>query len=595
MRQSGKQLKRRMEPVTTPWRSIETGSSGGRLPEDLLQQTSQRLSTLCVVAAALWTIALFIANLLPHGAVGADRHPYPWPGNLIGGLAIAVAIAVFVYVRRSSNCQRKLDLGLFFLVANAFAIGLLNEWSPSPFRAPSVSWISVVILTYAMIAPSTPVRTLVAGLAAASMDPLGLLIADLRGLPTLAPAEMVVFYWPNYAAAVLAVVPSQVLHRLGRQIRRAREAGSYELVELLGKGGMGEVWRAEHRLLARPAAVKIIRPEVLGAAGDAEIQLIIRRFQREAQATSVLCSPHTIDVYDFGVTSEGAFYYVMELLVGCDLESLVRRFGPLPADRTVHLLRQVCHSLAEAHRRDLVHRDIKPANIYVCRMGLDYDFVKVLDFGLVKFGGRKSMRTSMMTTNHVTFGTPAYMAPEIILGESDVDRRADVYALGCLAYWMLTGHLVFEAENPMKMFVEHLQGKPVPPSERTELKVPPELDRLIMRCLEKDPADRPQDAEELFEMACGCKSCTTWDQQAASRWWELNLPELTRPTTLVQPISGLVAAASAGSVESFAAIGNRELSGKSNPDGDMGIVAARPAASLPDAASMRRASGRENG
>jgi serine/threonine-protein kinase len=165
------------------------------------------------------------------------------------------------------------------------------------------------------------------------------------------------------------MLPSHVFQRLGKRLREAQELGSYELVELLGRGGMGEVWRAHHRLLARSAAVKLVRPELLGAAGDVDARLMLRRFEREARATAALSSPHTIQLFDFGSTDEGAFYYVMELLVGRDLESLIKEFGPVGSDRAVFLLRQVCHSLADAHARGFVHRDIKPANIYVCRMG----------------------------------------------------------------------------------------------------------------------------------------------------------------------------------------------------------------------------------
>jgi serine/threonine-protein kinase len=375
------------------------------------------------------------------------------------------------------------------------------------------------------------------------MDPIGALIAYLRGVPVPPAVEVIVQYWPNFAAALLAVVPAQVLERLSRQVQRAREAGSYELVEALGRGGMGEVWRAEHRLLARPAAVKIIRPPVLGAASETDVQVIMRRFMREAQATAVLSSPHTVEVYDFGVTNDGAFYYVMELLNGRDLETFVREFGPLPVNRAVHLLRQVCHSLAEAHSRSLVHRDIKPANIYVCRMGLDYDFAKVLDFGLVKFGEGRSIAGTFATADFVTSGTPGYMAPEVILGGGETDRRADVYALGCVAYWMVTGHLVFEADTAMRMFDEHLHATPIPPSQRTELEVPPAVDALIMRCLEKDPVKRPRDAAELYGLWCDCGPGGPWSNEAARQWWELHLPELSRPLTLAVPAAPAVSPA----------------------------------------------------
>jgi serine/threonine-protein kinase len=263
--------------------------------------------------------------------------------------------------------------------------------------------------------------------------------------------------------------------------------------------------------------------------------MLLRRFEREAQATASLNSPHTIQLFDFGVTGDGAFYYVMELLAGRDLETLVKEFGPVPADRAIFLLRQVCHSLADAHARGMVHRDIKPANIYVCRMGLEYDFVKVLDFGLVKLRHRDAGTDTMLTVDHTTTGTPAYMAPEIIMGESDVDPRADVYALGCVAYYLLTGSLVFDADAPMKMLLQHVHERPVPPSARTELPIPRVLDDLVLRCLEKDPDKRPQSAEALFHLCMGCNTDEAWSQQSAHRWWTTHLPELTGPLASPEP------------------------------------------------------------
>ena len=311
------------------------------------------------------------------------------------------------------------------------------------------------------------------------------------------PFETFIIFWPNYVAAALSIVPSRFLRHVGHKLSKARELGSYELINLLGHGGMGEVWEAKHRLLARRAAVKLVRPEVLGASSDVEARLLLKRFEREAQATAALNSPHTIQVFDFGSTDDGTFFYVMELLMGRDLESLVREFGPVPAARVGYLMRQVSHSLADAHARGLVHRDIKPANIYVCRMGLEYDFVKVLDFGLVKLNSQAAGERiqTLMTADQRTTGTPAYMAPEIILGEATVDRRADVYALGCVAYYALTGQLVFEADTPMKMLLQHVQAEPIPPSQRTELPIPREIDELVLACLQKDPNKRPQSAE----------------------------------------------------------------------------------------------------
>ena len=540
MKDQGTRPKRRLEPALTPWG--RTTATRVDLPDAIIQGISRRLSILSVVAALLWGVSLFLNNWFPPGFGGLGAFAFPWPGNLVAALGMAMAAGMWLFLHVGRAGEVALDVGLGFLVVNAFAIGLLDEWAVREVRVRSVSWIAMVILVYAMNAPSTPRKTLAASLAAATMDPVGALIAHLRGVPVPPVAEIIVQYWPNYAAALLAVVPAQVLERLSRQVQRAREAGSYELVEALGHGGMGEVWRAEHRLLARPAAVKIIRPPVLGAASETDVQVIMRRFMREAQATAVLSSPHTVEVYDFGVTNDGAFYYVMELLNGRDLETLVREFGPLPANRAVHLLRQVCHSLAEAHSRSLVHRDIKPANIYVCRMGLDYDFTKVLDFGLVKFGEGRSMARTFGTSDFITSGTPGYMAPEVILGDGEADRRADVYALGCVAYWMVTGQLVFEADTAMKMFDEHLHATPIPPSQRTELVVPPAVDNLIMRCLEKDPDKRPRDAAELYGLWCDCGPGGPWTNEAARRWWELHLPELSRPLTLAMPAAPAVSA-----------------------------------------------------
>jgi len=229
---------------------------------------------------------------------------------------------------------------------------------------------------------------------------------------------------------------------------------------------------------------------------------------------------------------------------------MVREFGPVPANRAIHLLRQVGHSLADAHARGLVHRDIKPANIYVCRMGLEYDFVKVLDFGLVKFNDKSAPvpQETMLTASNTTTGTPAFMAPEVILGQTDVDRRADVYALGCVAYYLLTGQFVFEADTPMKMFLQHVQERPVPPSQRTELPIPREIDELVLACLEKDPAKRPQSAEQLLRLVRQCRSGQSWDHDTARSWWQTNLPELTGALSLADtPFgSGARALAAAG-------------------------------------------------
>jgi eukaryotic-like serine/threonine-protein kinase len=332
--------------------------------------------------------------------------------------------------------------------------------------------------------------------------------------------------------ALLLVVNLTVAHaHVSRRHLRARgemdALGSYELVSLLGKGGMGEVWLARHRLLDRSAAIKVVRPEALDQRVPAAA---LARFEREAQATAALSSPHTIRLFDFGRRNDGDFYYVMELLQGRDLESLVREFGPLPSGRAMHFVRQVCRSLAEAHAVGLVHRDVKPANIYACRVGLEYDFAKVLDFGLVTLEQRTAAVT--LTAEHGTIGTPAYMAPEMILGTRDADRRVDVYAVGCVAYFLLTGQRVFDAATPMKTLIQHVDAQPTAPSRRTEQSISSDVDELVLACLEKDPSRRPQDADTLLRMATECRTGDVWGQDEARRWWESHLPQFTTPVPM---------------------------------------------------------------
>jgi eukaryotic-like serine/threonine-protein kinase len=251
-----------------------------------------------------------------------------------------------------------------------------------------------------------------------------------------------------------------------------------------------------------------------------------RRFEREAQVIASLRSPHTVELFDFGLADNGAFYYAMELLEGLDADTLVRRFGPIPADRAINVLRQICHSLSEAESCGIVHRDIKPANIFLCRYGEDYDFVKVLDFGLVKALGDSVKTTTAITMENMITGTPAFIAPEQALGRLDLDGRADIYATGCVAYWLLTGELVFTGDTPMALLMHHAHTPPAPPSTRTELSIPAELDGLVLSCLAKDPAARPQTARELSHRLAAVDGADGWTEDRARAWWAKHKPAM---------------------------------------------------------------------
>jgi|GEM_PF-1345206 len=296
----------------------------------------------------------------------------------------------------------------------------------------------------------------------------------------------------------------------------------YRLVKRIGEGGMGEVWLARHELLARPAAVKLIRPDRTGEV--LEGSKAWRRFQREAQATSRLRSPHTVELYDFGVGDSGELFFVMELLTGLDLSSLLNREGPLPPERAIYLLRQACRSLAEAHGMGLVHRDIKPSNLITCRLGAEHDFLKVVDFGVVKAMADDAQITGAGSPT----GTPAFIAPEMALGEAKIDGRADLYSLGATAWTLLTGKLVFGGASPVRQLMDHVQKVPLPPSTKAPAPLPAALDELILRCLAKSPDERPQSALDLWgELGAIADALPNkWGPVEAQAWWEEHLDDL---------------------------------------------------------------------
>jgi serine/threonine-protein kinase len=327
-------------------------------------------------------------------------------------------------------------------------------------------------------------------------------------------------------ATGLAYVSARRVYGLSRALSRARKVGAYELTERLGKGGMGEVWRARHQMLARPAAIKLIRSDRTTGTSASDAEYYLERFQREVQATASLRSPHTIEIYDYGITPDRAFYYVMELLDGADLDGLIKDFGPMPPARVIHILRQMCHSLAEAHDEGLVHRDIKPANVFLCRLGRDVDFVKVLDFGLVK--KLQQMESAHLTQVGTFAGTPAFGSPEAAAGKvNELGPASDIYSVGCVAYWLLTGETVFKATGAMEMLASHIRDEPVPPSERCALDLPSEMDVAILRCLEKDPAARIATADELDSLLEQLQRVYPWSEEEARAWWVLHRPEPT--------------------------------------------------------------------
>ena len=308
-----------------------------------------------------------------------------------------------------------------------------------------------------------------------------------------------------------AITGAHLISTLRRQAFEAKQLGQYRLQEKIGSGGMGEVYLAEHRLLKRPCAIKVIRP---GKAAD---PLALARFEREIQITAELSHPNTVEVYDHGRTEDGTFYYVMEFLPGLSLAQLVERHGPLPAARVVFLLKQVCSALREAHGVGLIHRDIKPENIFAAHRGGLHDVAKLLDFGLVKPGRDPSEQT--LTQEGAIAGTPSYMSPEQSRGASDPDVRSDIYSLGAVAYFLLTGQPPFERDTQMEVLIAHARDDVVPPSE-IKSDLPPDLEQVVLRCLAKKRDERFQDAMSLEAALNDCRANGKWTQHEATRWWE---------------------------------------------------------------------------
>lgn len=500
-------------------------------PPLLLQQSVRRIRLLALIMLGL-VLIIWVFKGTIDGSFFYDLGHFPQWGPPT--LVLLASLVMFLAARGSRIAARTLlKLALVYEVTVSFGLGFAQYWGAFVgLRADqisgdvvSLSTVAIWMLCFAVFVPVRPRDSVIALLGSAAATPLTYaVIVRVGDAPSLAPLKFfLVFVFPYVVVAGTAYLMVRIIYGLGQEVRRARELGSYSLEERLGQGGMGEVWRAKHRMLARPAAVKLVNPVALGETSE-RLAETLARFEREAQITAELQSSHTVSLYDYGASEDGRLYYVMELLDGIDLEQLVQRFGPLPAERVTHVLLQVCDSLAEAHQRGLVHRDLKPGNIFLCRYALNYDVVKVLDFGLAKRIQLSGDDGAPLSRAEAIVGTPAYMAPEIALGEDVVDGRSDIYALGCVAYWLLTGCRVFDAASPTAMAVAHVREEPVPPSRRRELPTPSTLDELVMVCLAKDRDARVQTADALAEQLAAIPVAESWTQQRAAEWWALHAP-----------------------------------------------------------------------
>jgi serine/threonine-protein kinase len=500
-------------------RKIAAASSSGS-EDDNAALVQSRLALWAKVGAAACTGLLLLIPLLLTIAPPPLPLSPAWHGG-VHILLILCLVAIWLVTRgrpRGPRTLRAIDaMGVFVVSAVATT---LDARSPLPLRPDLTMVIGVayLLVTRAAVVPSSPRWTMAVG-ALASLPPLTA-IALMFGLfrPTDAPASLpsaahacgFAVIWQALALATTAVI-SGIIYGLRKQVRQAERLGQYTLEEKLGEGGIGAVYKARHALLQRPTAVKLLRPEHSRDPG------LIRRFEREVQLCSQLSHPGTVAVYDFGHTPEGIFYYVMEYLEGLNLAALVARDGPQPPARVVRLLVQACGALAEAHDVGLIHRDIKPANLVLCCRGGEADVLKVLDYGLVKdLHAGTDLEASQQG---MLVGTPRYLPPESIHRPQAVDARADIYGLGAVAYHLLCGADPFVATSWPQLLLEIATQVPPPPSSRLGRSLPGGLELLVLRCLAKDPACRPQTARTLAAELLASTDLDGWTEADARTWW----------------------------------------------------------------------------
>jgi eukaryotic-like serine/threonine-protein kinase len=411
---------------------------------------------------------------------------------------------------------------MIVLLAITYTFMARSAYVPSPARRTLLFSLAIgiplVVGTYLVYRRAD--ETFLRGVGLALADPSQTALQFAR-----VSATSIAVWWTLTTALATAI--SSVIYGLRRDVREARKLGQYTLEEKLGEGGMGVVYRASHAMLRRPTAIKLLPAEKAGEQS-------IARFEREVQLTAALTHPNTVTVFDFGHTPEGTFYYAMELLDGAALDVLVESYGAQPPERALHVLDGVAGALAEAHEIGLVHRDVKPANIILCKQGGLFDVPKVVDFGLVKdlSGGEASL-----TATSSLAGTPLYMSPEAITAANAVDARGDLYSLGAVGYFMVTGTHVFPGRSPIEVCAHHLHTKPEPPSVRLGKAVPPDLEKLLLDCLEKDPGRRPQTAAALQQRVRECRAYGAWDRERARCWWQENGDELRQDHTQLPTLS----------------------------------------------------------
>ena len=426
------------------------------------------------------------------------------------GLGILATLWRVVLIRRvvSVHALYALDVVYAACIGGWFGVSALLASDLRPAGYTVLIYAAFMVFMRAIVVPSSGRRTAVVSLLVFAPIWIAAVILSFETTQELpAPAFVVGALVLGAVPILIALVGSDIIYGLRRQVSAAMRLGRYMLESKIGEGGNGEVYRAHHELLRRPTAIKLLLPDRVGADN-------LKRFEREVQHMSQLTHPNTVAVFDYGRTPDGVFYYAMEYLGGIDLEHLVEQFGPQPSGRVVHILIQVCGALHEAHAAGLIHRDVKPANIILCERGLVLDVAKVVDFGLVKEITRDTGASSQ-----VVLGTPAYVAPEAVTDPDHITPAVDLYALGAVGYFLIAGRPVFEAKTAVDLCIQHVTQPPRPPSE-LGIAIAAGLEAVLMRCLAKQPAQRHPSAAALAEALEALPPAGDWHKADAVAWWD---------------------------------------------------------------------------
>lgn len=488
----------------------------------LLQKRLWLLFSVCLIASITAYLNDFFID--DRGAAILNGFFGPWYEAVVISHPISFALGIgLVFILRKSTQQLQITA---YVVMTYNILALLFAHAAYQPHVNPLFALALLLFVHAAFIPSRVRYQIGLAITAVAAYPLVSLLS-LKVCPAIQAyweieGGLRTFQSRSLAMTVnismlglITVLVNKTLYNMRRSLHKAKRMGNYLLGEKIGEGGMGQVYVGEHALMCRPTAIKVLQPN------EEDREMALARFEREVKLASMLTHPNTITIYDYGRTNDNTFYYAMEFLEGLNLQTLVEKFGPVSVPRCIYFLNQICASLAEAHEHDIIHRDIKPSNIFITRRGGLFDFVKVLDFGLAKQVNLDDTPPGI-TRKGAFLGTPRYVAPEIIYGNGDIDQRADIYNVGAVAYWMLTGQALFASSSNIELIVDHVKTVPRRPSEISEISIPTELDDIIMKCLQKNPADRYQSVTELMCALTSVPVQDAWTQKQAHTWWSLH-------------------------------------------------------------------------